>query len=106
MNWCPDQQQPYKQSYLVKRPSEVSIKEISINNSFSNNTSHKSEVSLVIWIDTRIWVGLEGAAVLGRHEKSVVRIEHVLREDSKELSGQSACINALFTYKCNVKSTT
>lgn len=40
------------QPYLVKRPGEVSIKEISVNDSFTNNASHESEVSLVIWIDT------------------------------------------------------
>ena len=76
----------YSQHVLVQTSSKVSIKKEPINDSFSYNTAHESEVSLIIGIDVTVWIGLECAAIFRGHEQCVVGIEHLLGQNGKEFS--------------------
>ena len=73
------------QHVLVKAPCKMGVKQETIQDSFSNYPSNKSEVAQMIRVDAAIWIWLESASIFSGGEKSIIGVEHFFRQYSKEL---------------------
>ena len=91
---------------FVQTSCEMCIKQEPISHSFTDNSSDKPEIVKMVGIDGTVLIWLESTSILGRCEKRIVRIEHLLCEDPEKFSGQTACIDSFFVGKSYMKSTT
>lgn len=64
----------------------MSIKKKTINDSFTYNAANETEVTQMVDIDTAVGIRLECAAILSGHEKSIVWVEHLFREDGEKFT--------------------
>jgi hypothetical protein len=58
----------------------IRVEHLTVKQSFTNDSTNEFEVRQVIWVDARMWIGLESDIVRSRGpEKRVARIEHFSR---------------------------
>lgn len=93
------------QHHLVKCTDEERIQESAVENRQAHNATDEFEVVEMLWVDTRVRIDLEGIVVVRRVlEQAVERIEHLVREEEEELSGQSTIIESVFAVELDHQS--
>lgn len=86
------------QDHLVKRSNEECIQESSMEDGQADNATNKFEVSKMFRVNARVRVDLECIVVVRRvFEKTVERIEHLVREKEKEFSIGLSVLHASIT---------
>ena len=71
----------FTENHLVEAGDEESVEETTMKDGHSNDATDELEVGEMFWVNVRRGVDLEGVAVHGGIcEKTIGRIEHVVRE--------------------------
>jgi hypothetical protein len=77
------------QDHLVKSANEKRIQEATVENGKTDNTSDELEVVQMFRVNAGVRVDLQGVVVVcGVFEKTVERIEHLVRKQEEEFSVQ------------------
>lgn len=93
------------QHHLIQSSNKEGVQESAMEDRKTDHTADELEVVEMLWIDARVRVDLEGVVVVRRVlEQTVERIEHLVREEEKELSGQSTVIESVFAVKLDHQS--
>lgn len=84
--------------HLVQCTNEECIKETTMENSKTDYTANEFEVIEMLWVDSRVGVDLESVVVVGGVlEQTVEGVEHFVRQEEEEFSGQSTIIETVFS---------
>ena len=93
------------QHHLIQRSNKEGIQESAVEDRKTYHTADEFEVVEMLWVDARVRVDLEGIVVVRRVlEQTVERIEHLVREEEEELSGQSTVIESVFAVELDHQS--
>ena len=64
----------------------------------SQDATNKFEIVQVLWVDTRVWINLKGVVVVcAVFKQTVERIEHLVRQQEKEFTRDTAIVQGIFT---------
>src|SRR5437763_4180565 len=91
-------------NYLVHCSTEMTVKNTIFIKRLANNTTNELEETKMLRVDSARPVRVEGRPVgCNRGEKSIVRIEHLPREDLEPLASDAASIHTFFALEADVK---
>lgn len=75
------------ENHFVEADNEVSVQESAMEDAQPEATTDELEVVQMLWIDSGRWVDLESVVVVCRiFEKTVERVEHLVREEEEEFT--------------------
>ena len=86
------------EDHLVEGADEKSVKESSMEDSQTDNTSNEFEVIQMLWVDARVGIDLKSVVVVGGvFEKAVERIKHFVRQQEEEFSAKGLALETDLT---------
>lgn len=85
------------EDHLIEGTDEESVQETAVENGQTYNTPDELEVVQMFRVDTRVRVDLESVVVVRRVLKQTVEgVEHLMRQQEEEFSGQTTVIQTVF----------